>query len=705
MTCSSLLLIVIEVMQPTRVLIVEDERIIVLDLTDRLTRFGCEVIGSCASADEAIALARKQQPDLVLMDVMLSGERDGIEAATELKQELSIPVVFLTAFSDDRVLERAKQAEPYGFIIKPFKERELYSVIELATYKAQMEKRLRSHERLLDSILSTIGEAVISVDTEHRIRFANPAAADLLGTSIDETTGSEIDDVLHTFDEMNDAQVQLLPGLNAPGGSYLIDNVYVTGAHGSQVLVSGSVSPVKEAEGRTTGYTIALRDVSDLRRMTDTISYQVTHDSLTRLLNRDEFITRMAKEMSTQRAFADGKAPFYLYADIDNFKVVNDVCGHAAGDELLRQVAEDMMGHFVEHHLQARIGDDEFGIFIPEASPEYAEQQAYSFHGLISRKFEWRGHSFPLTASVAVVPVATENADPFSVLAAADDACYMLKDRGGNGVQSYRRGDTAFLKRRGDMHWTSLLSRAIDEERFVLFYQPIVSLHTGETEHREILMRLIDEEGGIITPGHFIPAAETYNLMPAIDRLILEKVLHYLSNPPEEDSYVYCVNLSAYSLADRGLVNEIKSLLKKYSVAPQRLCLEITETAAIENFNTTVSLIERLRELGCTFALDDFGNGFSSFAYLKNLPADIIKIDGSFVQHVADSATDRAMVEAINSIAHVLGMKTIAEFVKDETIRDTLRAMDVDLAQGFLIARPQPLDPTFVEAAHATGQR
>lgn len=685
-------------MQPTRVLIVEDERIIVLDLTDRLTRFGCEVIGSCASADEAVELARQELPDLILMDVMLSGDRDGIEAAAELKQELSIPVVFLTAFSDDSVLERAKQAEPYGFIIKPFKERELYSVIELATYKAQMEKRLRGHERLLDSILSTIGEAVISVDTDHRIRFVNPAAADLLGMSTDELTSSEIDDVLHTFDEMNDAQVQLLPGHKAPGGLYLIDKVYVTGAHGSRVLVSGSVSPVKESDGRTTGYTIALRDLSDVRRMTDTISYQVTHDNLTRLLNRDEFITRMAKEMSSQREFSDGRAPFYLYADLDNFKVINDVCGHAAGDELLRQVADDIATRMTEHHLQARIGDDEFGVFIPEASAEYAEQQAYAFHDIISRKFEWRGHTFPITASVAVVPVATENADPFSVLAAADDACYMLKDRGGNGVQIYRRGDTAFLKRRGDMHWTSLLSRAIDEERFVLFYQPIASLKTGEIPHREILMRLIDTDGGVVSPGHFIPAAETYNLMPAIDRLVLKKVMQHISQAPADDTYIYCVNLSAYSLADRELFDEIESLLNTYNVSPERLCLEITETAAIENFNTSVSLIERLRELGCIFALDDFGNGFSSFAYLKNLPVDIIKIDGSFVQHVADNPSDRAMVEAINSIAHVLGMKTIAEFVKDETVRETLRNMNVDMAQGFLISRPRPLDPAFVEA-------
>lgn len=692
-------------MQPTRVLIVEDERIIVLDLTDRLSRFGCEVIGSCASADEAIEFAHRESPDLVLMDVMLSGERDGIDAAIELRRDLCIPVVFLTAYSDDRVLERAKQAEPYGFIIKPFKERELYSVIELATYKAQMEKRLRSHQRLLDSILSTIGEAVISVDHNYQIRFANPAAVDLLGMNLEELTASHIDNVLHTFDEINDAQVNLLPGLNAPGGSYFVDKVYVTGAHGSRVLVSGSVSPVKESGGRTTGYTIALRDVSDVRRMTDTISYQTTHDTLTRLLNREEFITRMAKEMSMQREFGNGKAPFYLYADIDNFKVVNDVCGHAAGDELLRQVADDMQEALPGHHLQARIGDDEFGVFFPEASAEYAEQQAYAFHELISRKFEWRGHSFPITASVAIVPVATENADPFGVLAAADDACYLLKDRGGNGVQVYRRGDTAFLKRRGDMHWTSLLSRAIEEERFVLFFQPIVSLETGEIEHREILMRLIDEEGQVVSPGHFIPAAEKYNLMPAIDRLILKKVMQHISQTSDEDSYIYCVNLSAYSLADRHILDTIESLLETYSISPQRLCLEITETAAIENYNTAVSLIEQLREIGCVFALDDFGNGFSSFAYLKNLPVDILKIDGSFVQHVADNPSDRAMVEAINGIAHVLGMETIAEFVKDESIRSTLQSMGVDYGQGFLIAKPEPLDPGFMESIHAIEPR
>lgn len=685
-------------MQPTRVLIVEDERIIVLDLTDRLRRFGCDVIGSCATADEALDFARAENPDLVLMDIMLSGDRDGIEAATQLRDELGTPVVFLTAFSDDEVLERAKQAEPYGFIIKPFKERELYSVIELATYKAEMEKQIRSHERLLGSILNTIGEAVLSIGTDHTVRFANPAAGELLASDAENLTGKRLEDLIETYSEENDSPVSLLPKQGQYGGLHFINNIYMTGPHGSQVLLSGSVSVVRNATGHVTGYTIALRDVSDLRRMTDTISYQVSHDSLTRLLNRDEFITRIAREFAMPRDFPENESPFYLYADLDNFKVVNDVCGHAAGDQLLREIASDISAAFTDVQYRARIGDDEFGVFIPSATLEQAQDYGNRLYETICRRFDWRDHTFPITASVAIVPVATKNADPFSVLAAADDACYMLKDRGGNGTQLYHRTDDEFLKRRGDMHWTSLLSRAIDEERFVLYYQSILRIGSNAEGHREILMRLVDEEGVLVSPGSFIPAAEMYNLMPAIDRLILLKTARYISEHDRDGRVVYCVNISGSSLVDSSLTDYIVELFSTYEVDPSRFCFEITETAAIQNFNTAVSLIEGLRAHGCSFALDDFGNGFSSFAYLKNLPVDILKIDGSFVQHIAYSSADKAMVEAINSIGHVLGMETIAEFVKDEATLETLREMQVDLAQGFLLAEPTPLEATEPDA-------
>ncbi len=679
-------------MHSSRVLIVEDERIIVLDLTNRLERFGCEVIGSCSTADEAIEFAAAERPDLILMDIMLPGGRDGIEAAVELRRGLGIPVVFLTAYSDDQVIERAKEAEPYGFIVKPFKERELYSVIELAIYKAQMEERLLTHERMLDSILMTIGESVISVDSGHRIRFSNAAAVELLGRPCEALTGCDVDSVVRTYSEETDEQISLIPTDDEPRGSYVVRNVALEAPHGARISVEGSVSVVRTRNDVIDGYTIALRDVSELRRVTDTLSYHVSHDSLTGLLNRDEFITRMAQQLSVPRTFENpDRRPAYVYADIDNFKVVNDVCGHPAGDELLRSIAREISEQFSEIPLRVRVGDDEFGLFIAAGTDECVHAIAERLHDTIRRRFQWRDHTFHITASVAVVPIEPNDADPFDVLAAADDACYILKESGGNGIQIYRRGDSTFLKRRVDMHWSSLLSKAIDEERFVLYYQSIIEVASRTEAMREVLIRLIDEEGKIVAPGSFIPAAELYNLMPAIDRLILRKVIEFISRD-DVSGLVYCINLSGSTLGDNSLFETVERLCREHRVPPSRLKLEITETAAIQNFSTAVEVIENLRSIGCSFAIDDFGNGFSSFAYLKRLPVDSVKIDGSFVHRVAEDSVDRAMVQAINNIGHTLSMTTIAEFVKNEETLRTLHEIGVDYAQGYALALPAPLE-------------
>ena len=692
-------------MHCSRVLIVEDERIIMLDLTDRLERFGCKVVGSCSTADEAIELAHAERPDLILMDIMLAGGRDGIDAAVQLRRELEIPVVFLTAYSDDQVIERAKEAEPYGFIVKPFKERELYSVIELAIYKAHMEERLHAHERLLDSILMTIDELVISLDSEHRIRFSNTAAVEVLGRSSEELAGREIDSVLCTYSEETNAPVSLIPTDTEPRGSYMIRKVTLEAPHGARIPVEGSVSLVRTRTGAIDGYTIALRDVSEFRRMTDTLSYHVSHDSLTGLLNRDEFITRMAQQLSVPHTFEDSnRIPAYIYADVDNFKVVNDVCGHPAGDELLRTISREINEHFSDIPLRVRVGDDEFGLFIPATTHDGMQSVAQRLHSTICRRFRWRDRTFHITASVAVVPIAPEDADPFGVLAAADDACYILKESGGDGIQTYRRGDSTFHKRRVDMHWSSLLSKAIDDERFVLYYQSIIDVASRVEAMREVLIRLIDEEGNIVAPGSFIPAAERYNLMPAIDRLVLRNVVEYISRD-DESSLLYCVNLSGSTLGDNTLFDTVDQLCRENEVSPSRLRFEITETAAIQSFATSVELIEKLRGIGCSFSIDDFGNGFSSFAYLKRLPVDTVKIDGSFVQRVAEDSVDRAMVEAINNIGHTLSMTTIAEFVKNEETLQTLREIGVDFAQGYALAMPAPLEDLRTRSTGASYDR
>ncbi len=680
-------------MEHARVLIVEDERIIALDLKEQLRRFGCEVVGIHPDAESAIAAVQDLHPDLVLMDIMIQGPVDGIEAARLLRDTTHVPVVFLTAYSDDATLERAKAADPHGFVLKPFKERELYSAIDIALHKATVERHLAENKALLDSILETIDDAVVSVDAALHVRFANPSAQRLFGMSAEDIAGEHFESICTLYDDDLNASISLFEREDIEGR--ILESVYLLGERNAKVNVQGTVRPVLDARGALDGYTIALRDISDVTRITNSLSYQANHDSLTGLLNRDSFINRMARVIALRNAPSSKEHMFagYMYADLDHFKVVNDVCGHAAGDELLRQIAEDIDSAYADIELKARVGDDEFGIFLESYTEAELLQQANQFYSLICRSFEWRTHRFSITATVAAVPVQSEASDPFRILAAADDACYMTKESGGNSVRLYEKTEYSFRKRRDDMHWASTLNNAIDQEKLVLFAQPIMHIASREIQKKEILVRLRSDDGTFISPGQFIPAAERYNLMPAIDRHILRQTFKFLCEVGDEDTCMYCVNLSGTTLASTGLVSYIRELLDEYPVDGRRLCFEITETAAIQNFGPTVDIIQEIRSLGAAFALDDFGNGFSSFAYLKNLPVDYLKIDGSFVQHIMKSESDRAMVEAINNIGHVLKMKTIAEFVTSSEMISILESLNVDFAQGYEIAVPEALVP------------
>ncbi|MFW6234709.1 MAG: putative bifunctional diguanylate cyclase/phosphodiesterase [Spirochaetota bacterium] len=675
-------------MENARIIIVEDERIIALDLREQLRRFGCEVLGIHPDAESAIAAVAKHVPDLVLMDVMIHGPVDGIEAARLIRETTHVPIVFLTAYSDDATLERAKEVDPHGYVLKPFKERELYSAIQIALHKAEMEQRLVENKVLLDSILETIDDAVVSVGADLRVRFANPSAQKLFGLHADEIAGQRFDSVCRLYEDGHSAHVPLFDDIENQGR--MLESIHLRGKHNTKISVQGSIRPVLSADKVLDGYTIALRDVSDVKRITQSLSYQANHDSLTGLLNRDSFINKMARTIAVGRPEHDSQttASVYLYADLDHFKIVNDVCGHAAGDELLRQISEDLERDFADVELKARVGDDEFGIFLEKIPENEILSEANRFYELICRNFEWRTHKFSITTTVAAVPVQSDTSDPFRILAAADDACYMTKDHGGNSVRLYERTEYSFRKRRDDMHWAPTLNNALDREQLILFSQPIMHIQSREIRKKEILVRLRSDEGEFISPGQFIPAAERYNLMPALDRYILTKTFEYLHQFGYSDPCMYCINLSGTTLTSPGLFEFIEDLLGQFQLSGNRFCFEITETAAIQNFGPTVELIQKIRELGCFFALDDFGNGFSSFAYLKNLPVDYLKIDGSFVQHILRSDSDRAMVEAINNIGHVLNMQTIAEFVTNSEMIDILDSLSVDYAQGYEIAMP-----------------
>jgi diguanylate cyclase (GGDEF)-like protein len=419
------------------------------------------------------------------------------------------------------------------------------------------------------------------------------------------------------------------------------------------------------------------------------------HDSLTALPNREYFHQRLGEVLADPDIRAGEHA--LMYIDLDQFKVVNDSCGHAAGDQLLRQLAHQLQMALRKDDLVARLGGDEFGVLLINCDTQQACQVAEKLRETVSGfRFFWESRAFTVGASIGVVPIHGDELPLATVLSAADAACYAAKDAGRNQVQVYRAENQELRLRRTEMSWVSRITRALDERRFRLRYQPIVALESQsrKAEHFEMLVTMVDENGNLVGPDAFIPAAERYNLMPAIDRWVIDRTFRFLDDLPDASLHVNtcCINLSGASLNDEQLLSYVQGKLGEYGVPPRLICFEITETATIANMNRALRLISELRARGCRFALDDFGTGLASFAYLKHLPVDFLKIDGSFVKNIAHDPVNLAIVRATNEIGHALGLKTIAEYVEDSETFEALRTLGVDYGQGFGIARPRPLE-------------
>ena len=421
------------------------------------------------------------------------------------------------------------------------------------------------------------------------------------------------------------------------------------------------------------------------------IRHMAYHDSLTELLNRSEFERRLNNAVETARK--DGESHALLYLDLDQFKLVNDSCGHLAGDELLRRLARRLQRGIRESDTLARLGGDEFGVLLKNCQLEHAEQLA---QGLLDNirdyRFIWSDRSFKVGASIGLVHV-NGDAEASDLLSLADMACYAAKDHGRNRVHVYIEGDQELNLRRSEMKWIQRLQSAMSNHSLQLYRQPIQSLR-GKTSHSELLLRMYDEEGTLITPNFFIPAAERYNLMPEIDRWVIRNACelmqqHYQINSDAEHGTVF-INLSATSLSDQELSVFIHEQLQIHAIAPSRVCFEITETAAIADFDYASRLIQALRNMGCKVALDDFGSGMSSFAYLKALKVDFVKIDGEFVRSMLDDEMNSAIVEAVNTIGHIASIETIAEFVENDAILQQLKKLGLDYAQGWAVGYPQP---------------
>jgi diguanylate cyclase (GGDEF)-like protein len=426
------------------------------------------------------------------------------------------------------------------------------------------------------------------------------------------------------------------------------------------------------------------------------IRHLAYHDPLTGLTNRHRFELRLADALTTAREQQAEHA--LLYLDLDQFKVVNDTCGHVAGDELLKQLALLLHAQVRERDTVARLGGDEFGILLENCPLERARQiGAQLLRALNDYRFCWQGKCFVVGGSIGLVAIDRGSPSLGDLLGRADLACYAAKDLGRNRIHVFQDDDLELARRQGEMHWVARINAALEQNRFSLYRQDIHVLGgSNEPMGCEVLLRLRDEEGNLIGPGAFLSAAERYNLAPAVDRWVVGHLLETMARHQRQGGRLpsaIFINLSGATLGDEGFYAHLRALLKQTGLPPSLLCFEITETAAIANLSRAIQFIEAVRAEGCRFALDDFGAGLSSFAYLKALPVDYLKIDGGFVRDLIRDPMDRAIVEAINRIGHAVGLKTVAEFVEDDATRQALLAMGVDYAQGYALHRPEPMIP------------
>ncbi|AIR91684.1 EAL domain-containing protein [Pseudomonas cremoricolorata] len=565
---------------------------------------------------------------------------------------------------------------------------------KLLTQRQMIAAALELERERAQITLASIGDAVITTDVEGGITYMNPAAEQLTHWQAEQAQGLPLAALFSLLDESaaHDSRglvEQVLSGSLRAGGEHAR---LVQRLDGSSVSVNLVGSPII-ADAQVSGIVLVLHDMTQERQYIANLSWQATHDALTGLANRREFEYRLEQILNAQVRHNGRHSLMFL--DLDQFKLVNDTSGHAAGDELLRHICAVLQAGLRDGDTLARLGGDEFGILLENCPAEHAERIAEQLRQAVqSLQFVWKGRAFQTTISIGLVHLTALPGTLEASLRAADMACYMAKEKGRNRVHVYHADDTELSLRFGEMAWIQRLHVALEENRFILHAQEIAPLKADDGPgHIEILLRLRDESGRLILPDSFIPAAERYGLITALDRWVVLNVFKVIQQcmaaTPREPLAMCAINLSGSSIGDEQFLDYLQQLFADYHVPPRMICFEITETTAITNLGSAIRFINELKGLGCRFSLDDFCAGMSSFAYLKHLPVDFLKIDGSFVKDMLDDPINRAMVEVINHIGHVMGKRTIAEFVETPLIEQALQDIGVDYAQGYVIERPQ----------------
>lgn len=569
-------------------------------------------------------------------------------------------------------------------------------ILQDITKSALTDNKLEQEKQRNLITLKLLKDGVITTDNECNIESMNPVAEGLTGWPSYEAKGIYLDNVFKLIDINTRERIINLGKDCLQSGKPIETNasLVLVDRFNNEHPIELSLSPNNSLNLESGGLVLIFKDASETTRLTQEISHQASHDSLTGLLNRQEFEYRLDKALTS--AITHDVQHVLCYLDLNQFKIINAQAGHTAGDAILKQAAEQMQRHMRSIDVFARLGGDEFSVLLVNTTIEHARAIAQELMDTIrSATFTWQDQHFEIGLSIGLISIDKHSQDPAQILTRAELACFIAKDHGRNTMHVYRKEDDELTRRHTEMMCAAGITGALQEGRFRIYCQPIVALSPKKKEslRYELLIRLTDPQGDLIMPANFIPAAERYGLMSSIDRWVIRTAFHSYNDIFGEGSGVQIsINLSGNSLNDDSLLEFIKCEIDSTKIDPGTVCFEITETAAISNLDHVSHLILELKKIGCRFALDDFGSGLSSFVYLKNLPVDYLKIDGSFVHDMIDDTIDHAMVEAINQVGHIMGIGTIAECVESDEVVEMLRALGVDYAQGYAMGYPVPIE-------------
>jgi len=564
--------------------------------------------------------------------------------------------------------------------------------------RRQAEATLRREREQLAAAMASIGNGVIMTDTAGRLSYLNPVAEEMCGWVLDEVQGQPVGRMLMLVDARQHRPVSDPVQACLEEGRVVRPLGYVQLLHRSgsgEFTLEVTVSPVLTEDSQLLGAVVVLNDVTQLHGLARLVDHRDSHDPITGLENRTAFESRLAD--AVEEARREDLHHVFCHLDLDNFRVVNDVCGHQGGDQLLQQLAQLLSRRIRRSDVLARLGGDEFGLLLQNCRLLKAEQIAENLRRAVQTfRFDWEGEQVGVTVSIGLVPISGDTRRMGKVLSAADLACYMAKDLGRNRVHVFASDDSVLAHRHGEKQWLIRIREALSGDRLLLYYQSAAALGKRHTaSYSEVLLRMQGDDDTVITPGAFLPVAEHFQLMPEIDRWVVHNALKALADSggslAEVD--VCAINLSGQSLNDESFLDFVEEEIEGQGVDHRRVCFEVSEATVLANMGRSIRFMRTLQERGCKFALDDFGSGFSSFSYLKNLPIDYLKIDGIFLRNIVSDSIDQAMVETINGMGHALGLATVAKFTRDRKALEILTELGVDYAQSFEVSRPEPVLP------------